>query len=343
MLETLLHIDTAPAKKLAKMRQEQDVLRGFVQRVKEEKDKVSAIAFQRVLDDYESRYAVLEKQAEPLRDEARREYQKLRSVYEQFRSGFDRATVDKQELELRHVVGELTPEQLAERLLALDHVLRETQSALGDANRIRQEFLAAFGSDEELERAEDTATFLVDATSRMDREKDSVPFPSGATSLMGETDDPFPFGAGSSMDREKDSESSPLGSASLIDFEPILDTNEDEPVITETEEAAPPSPYEQTAIEPRAVLIGPSGGPPLRYALGNLNYIGRTPDNQVRLVGKGISRKHAVLRADPKGFVLKDLDSENGTFVNDERVTECVVNPGDRIRIAGVELVFSLS
>jgi hypothetical protein len=68
--------------------------------------------------------------------------------------------------------------------------------------------------------------------------------------------------------------------------------------------------------------------------------IGRRPDNHLVIDDPRVSRLHAQLR-DVKGrFVLFDLDSTGGTFVNDQRIHQCVLYPGDVISIAGVPLVF---
>lgn len=68
--------------------------------------------------------------------------------------------------------------------------------------------------------------------------------------------------------------------------------------------------------------------------------IGRHPDNHLVIDDPRVSRLHAQLR-DVKGrFVLFDLDSTGGTFVNDQRIHQCVLYPGDVISIAGVPLVF---
>jgi hypothetical protein len=103
----------------------------------------------------------------------------------------------------------------------------------------------------------------------------------------------------------------------------------------------PPSSLESTFIVPEATLVAAGEGTsPVEYHLGVMNYIGRTPDNQIQLTSPGVSRKHAVLLADPTGFTLKDLESQNGTYVNDQRITECLLTNGDRIRIGRVQLLF---
>jgi signal transduction histidine kinase/pSer/pThr/pTyr-binding forkhead associated (FHA) protein len=70
------------------------------------------------------------------------------------------------------------------------------------------------------------------------------------------------------------------------------------------------------------------------------NSIGRGRENSICVPDKSLSRNHAVLEVSEDKILLKDLGSRNGTFVNETRIEECVLNPGDKIRCGDV--VFSL-
>jgi len=101
---------------------------------------------------------------------------------------------------------------------------------------------------------------------------------------------------------------------------------------------------DKTVVVPQAMLVAQEkGSSPSEYNLGLLTSIGRTPDNQIRIPETKVSRKHALLTGSPTGFTVKDLESQNGTYVNDEQITECALSDGDRIRIGEKEFVFRLS
>jgi len=60
----------------------------------------------------------------------------------------------------------------------------------------------------------------------------------------------------------------------------------------------------------------------------------------------GVSRQHAVLRPVPNGYVIEDLNSTNGTFVNDEPVTSDAprtLKDKDQIRLGGLVLFVRFS
>jgi len=68
--------------------------------------------------------------------------------------------------------------------------------------------------------------------------------------------------------------------------------------------------------------------------------LGRDNSNAVQLHDNEVSRRHAELRLDPKGYRLVDLGSSNGTFVNDQRVDRTVLRSGDRVQVGETVLVF---
>ncbi len=69
--------------------------------------------------------------------------------------------------------------------------------------------------------------------------------------------------------------------------------------------------------------------------------IGRLDTNDIVLDDYKVSREHAVLKFSGVDFLLLDLASTHGTYVNGERVERCSVGFGDKIQIMGHELVLS--
>jgi pSer/pThr/pTyr-binding forkhead associated (FHA) protein len=71
--------------------------------------------------------------------------------------------------------------------------------------------------------------------------------------------------------------------------------------------------------------------------------MGREPDNDIIVENLLVSGYHA--RIDPAGreYILTDLQSKNGTFVNGERVTSTKLKDGDQILVGKHTIVFTLS
>lgn len=68
--------------------------------------------------------------------------------------------------------------------------------------------------------------------------------------------------------------------------------------------------------------------------------IGREADNKLALVDDMVSRHHAQISLVDGNYVIKDLISSNGTFVNEKLVAEAVLSPGDQIRVGRTVVVF---
>lgn len=68
--------------------------------------------------------------------------------------------------------------------------------------------------------------------------------------------------------------------------------------------------------------------------------IGRRLDNQLIIDDPRVSRNHAQLRSIKGRYVVFDLNSTGGTFVNGQRASQSVLYPGDVISLAGVALIF---
>lgn len=83
------------------------------------------------------------------------------------------------------------------------------------------------------------------------------------------------------------------------------------------------------------VHIYPSG-PKLgtRYVLGStLLLIGRGDGCQVQIDDKSVSRQHASVQPVTGGYLVTDLDSTNGTLVNDVAVSTRLLKDGDYLRV----------
>jgi len=79
-----------------------------------------------------------------------------------------------------------------------------------------------------------------------------------------------------------------------------------------------------------------------RYDLrGDSLTLGRDHNNAVQVSDNEISRRHAEIRKDDQGYLLADLGSSNGTFVNAEQVTERRLANGDRVQLGRTLLLFT--
>jgi len=84
---------------------------------------------------------------------------------------------------------------------------------------------------------------------------------------------------------------------------------------------------------------GPNRG--LVFPVGETRLLlGRDTDCAIQILDKGASRHHSEIFRVGEMCFIRDLDSRNGTYVNDERIHEELLREGDRVVIGGTTLVF---
>jgi diguanylate cyclase (GGDEF)-like protein len=105
--------------------------------------------------------------------------------------------------------------------------------------------------------------------------------------------------------------------------------------ITETWVTSPERPVSMTNRNACLVHIYPTGpGMGTRYQLGEAPIvIGRGGDVEIRINDHSVSRKHARIQPGSDGYYAVDLQSTNGTYVNDIPASMCKLKDGDYLRV----------
>lgn len=134
-----------------------------------------------------------------------------------------------------------------------------------------------------------------------------------------------------------------ISSPSVLDDEIIIrDADQDVPALDRTASMQPVSPVDDDflgdAFPSNAFLIvNGLETIPLTKSVCN---IGRRLENDLVIEDPRISREHAQIRAVKGQFVIFDLNSTGGTFVNSVRISKQPLFPGDVISLSGVPLVY---
>ena len=89
----------------------------------------------------------------------------------------------------------------------------------------------------------------------------------------------------------------------------------------------------------KLVIIGPDG--PQERDLATVNSLGRHPNNSIQLLDRIVSKEHCIVELRGSRWVLRDLGSLNGTYVNEQRVAgESFLTHGDQIALGNTRAVF---
>jgi hypothetical protein len=97
------------------------------------------------------------------------------------------------------------------------------------------------------------------------------------------------------------------------------------------------------ALPPGSALLvvkrGPNAGS--RFLLdADVTTAGRHPESDIFLDDVTVSRRHAEFGREGGGFVVRDVGSLNGTYLNRERIDAAALAGGDEVQIGKYRLVF---
>ena len=93
----------------------------------------------------------------------------------------------------------------------------------------------------------------------------------------------------------------------------------------------------------RLLWINHPGGETILEADGENLILGRQTGRGITVEDGTVSREHARIFLRDGAYQVADLNSSNGTFVNDKRVNRAELRPGDVLKLGSVELRFEPS
>jgi len=314
MREELRGIDTSAIEELVRIKKEEDVLAARLEKMESNKANVSQVVYERVRRDYETKTRVLDGESRPLKEQARREYAKLRALLDEMKKSLDEARLDKEELEFRKDLGEYEPESFDERLEECEMRLEERQKALDEADGVRARFVGAVRTEDELESSEGELS-----PSKVKTEETPAP-----------------------PEQPKAAAPPPPAPAGYAPEATSMMAIPDMPPPPPPAAAAPPEPVGSTVVLAMPRLIAMDGDEPVHEFVlkPGQTSIGRSPKNNIQVPEDGVSRQHAQVVFGNDGYHVKDLGSQNGTSVNGSRVTDHVLVDGDIVQVGTQKFLF---
>ena len=92
--------------------------------------------------------------------------------------------------------------------------------------------------------------------------------------------------------------------------------------------------------QPKLTITRPDVAPIVYELVQEYTHVGRSAGNEIALPYPSISNRHCIFIHSGPDIVLRDLNSSNGTYVNDEIISEVILRPGDVIQTGTVTMKF---
>jgi hypothetical protein len=358
MASPLEQIDTSLIEELMGLKRDAETLRARLSRMAAEADKVSAPVFQRVQADYQARLEALDQRAAPKKEQARRDYAKLRLLLEEVGGRRGEALQDHEELELRHRLGEFEEAEFTAKSGELSQRITELERELAAVTALHGRFVGAFDSASELAQIPALAAAGAPAAGTLAASEPTELVEPAAKAVA----PPLPAKTG----RRPQAAAVALAASPAASGEVQPDASLDNrppaapgPAVTSPEAAAPSPMSFGTVVtdslkpDPAGPALGATvvvsfgrlvaleeGTGAMEFRVQPLTTIGRTRNNDIQVDAPSVSRKHAQIALTDAGYVVRDLGSENGTFVNGERIAEQPLTDGDLLHFGGIGFSF---
>lgn len=347
-------IDVSAVESLKTLKSEQDVLTERLQQLEEKRSAVAEAVYLRVRGDYETRNREIEQKAAPLKQEARVQFLELSGLLDRYTGDHEAITLDRQEIDLRHQLGEFDDAEFKRRLADLETELAARAEALKRAQELKASFLDAFHSEAELHVAAAPPVAKAIAT----------PSPAPVTPGPGPSAPTVPGGF-RTMETDLVSDQTQVF-ATMPPMPPAPPPQAAAPAVT-VAAAKPARPPSETQMMPvldiplparsntapaaasgatvvvraaRLVPQNPEAGKNSIVLSLNAISIGADSGNDVRVGGPGVDPKHAQLTVSMAGYTVVDLGSPHGTRVNAEKIRERLLRDQDVIQIGAARWVF---
>ncbi|HEV7489793.1 MAG TPA: FHA domain-containing protein [Rhodanobacteraceae bacterium] len=310
--ELLAGVDLAPIDALKALKHDADQLRSRRASMEALKADFAEPVYKRVDADYARQLDAIERKAEPLRQQALAAYSSLRNALREIDTAHETVKLDRQEIDLRHKLGEFDVTERDRRAAAIETTLGESRSASERAKALRARFLEVFPDEAELDRAAAA-----------------------------------PRAAAPSLIADRPRATAPAIEPAMTRVFPVLDFPEP-PKPPPTARAPAPLPVSTVASAASTMFLrtarlvpqSPEAGraaiplPPRPVTLGN------DDTAEIQVAGPGVEPRHAEININAKGYTLVDLGSKQGTLVNAEPVQERLLRHEDVIQIGAARYVF---
>ena len=327
-------IDASWLDELSAIRAEQQRLDGYRRKAEPLKPGVTESVWRKVIDEYDGRSRQLVERAAPLLGRGHDAVQKIEALAARVDAVRAAALLDKDEWEFRHAVGEVDDAALRAGLKVPQDLIARCDADLAAIERQGVRFSGVIGAD--ARPPAPAPAPLPPTPAPPPIQLPSPPLPQAEPPAPAPVETPAAKPAG--IDPSDANSTVPLSEAGRraavagVPPRPVSAPSSPEKPV--------PSEAGTFVLPPAAVLVTIGDQKRTEHVLSAMTQIGRADDSRIQLALSGVSRRHAMITAAAEGFILRDLSSQSGTFVNGERIRERALVDGDCIVIGDSQIVF---
>ncbi|MBN2383880.1 FHA domain-containing protein [bacterium] len=314
-------------------------------KVKSTKSKFSEKVYKKVSSEYESNIKSYKKKVGPLFEKLNGEMAEFVAQQTQITPMLEQISEKLEELELRFIAGEVDETEYNSKKEEFGPQVKEINDKMAILNeniRVYSDFLGTEPS--EIEHVEPTPS----PDEEHDHEEGFEEEPEGPAQPVEGASDDLDSWQETSADADEENDDSEDAADDSAEEERDLDQTleesyeQDLSARSERDENTPAE-IDADDLRPHIVVIeGDSEQAEFQLSMDVLT-IGRGPDNDIQLANDtSVSRHHSRISYENGEYIITDLDSSNGTFVNGERVTQMPLADNDEVSIGQTILLFKL-
>ncbi len=310
-------------------KEEWRVIRDRLAKIEEHKANVSPAVYERVKQDYRARLKVATEAVLKKKEEVDGELAALYETRTKIAAELETHRQALEEIKFRHTLGELNEEEYQAAAGGEQEKISKFESVLSAVNNNVHRYESIYRDEPGLfapqEAAPAKAALHVPEMPETPEVSGLTPAPHYA--------EPITDAAGYVIEDEGP------GYFSATEADRTNPTIEESGTFPGGEDLQSPAPIGQ--MRARVVVInGDDAG--AAYPIKGVISFGRAESNTVTVRDAKVSRQHAQIQQHGNEYVLVDLNSSNGTYVNNERIEEHVLSNGDEIRVGDCILQFQM-
>lgn len=298
----------------AKAKEEWRVVRDRLSKIEEHKENVSEVVHERVLSDYKARIKVVTDAVLEEKKAVDAELVSLKETQGNIVKELEGHRHTLEEIKFRNTLGEFSEEEYQEKAREEQDKISKFETVLSAVNSNIHRYEALFEDEPELFAAQE-------------------PAPTGGAEEAGEVSGLTPI---SPTAEPLTDESGYVLEEGGQDYFEDTEPDRTSPAIGAAESAGVEA---AKAAGARIVVINGEDAGMAFIVKGTMSF-GRAESSTVTIKDAKVSRQHAQIQQQGNEYILVDLNSSNGTFVNGERIEEHVLSNGDEIEIGDCIMQF---